>query len=228
MRARVTAPGSKDRDTALWGLTGTPCLDDFAGVAKLVRACSDVDLMVFRRQLDAKDLAPQMKMKMKICSHFRLHGPADCDAETESAALLRRRRDACETSRAWLLMAARRMEMHILQAWTAWTCLHVVYNGLHERDADDLILQAILEIRSGLSADDWKESLEALLNCPLESGTSFVSSDTNALELLEEVKQAKEAFRQRSSQGESSYESDAGGLCALILPPLRWYARQEC
>lgn len=40
----------------LWGLTGTPCLDDFANVAKLVRACSDIDLLVFRRQLDAKDL----------------------------------------------------------------------------------------------------------------------------------------------------------------------------
>ena len=49
-------------------------------------------------------------------SHFRLHGPTDCDAETESAALLRRRKDACETSRAWLLLAAQRMEMHILQA----------------------------------------------------------------------------------------------------------------
>ena len=31
----------------------------------------------------------------------------------------------------------------------------------HERDADDLILQAILEIRSGLAVEDWKESLEA-------------------------------------------------------------------
>eukprot|EP00435_Cladocopium_sp_Y103_P045381 s1159_g13.t1 len=160
-------------------------------------------------------------------SHFRLHGPTDCDAETESAALLRRRKDACETSRAWLLLAAQRMEMHILQAQREGVLPTVVaeqyaqllvevdgkpYSGFaaseqlvsqvagakaarqgaskrskrHERDADDLILQAILEIRSGLAVDDWKESLEA------------VSSDTNALELLEEVKQAKEAFRQRS------------------------------
>lgn len=36
-----------------------------------------------------------------------------------------------------------------------WTCRR------HERDADDLILQAILEIRSGLAVEDWKESLEA-------------------------------------------------------------------
>ena len=47
---------SEDSETMLWGLTGTPCLDDFANVAKLVRACSDIDLLVFRRQLDAKDL----------------------------------------------------------------------------------------------------------------------------------------------------------------------------
>lgn len=47
---------AKDSETMLWGLTGTPCLDDFANVAKLVRACSDIDLLVFRRQLDAKDL----------------------------------------------------------------------------------------------------------------------------------------------------------------------------
>lgn len=66
---------SEDRDTALWGLTGTPCLDDFASVAKLVRACSDVDLMVFRRQLDAKDLAPQMKkMTMDISWNFPVVG----------------------------------------------------------------------------------------------------------------------------------------------------------
>ena len=36
--------------------------------------------------------------------------------------------------------------------------------GRHERDADDLILQAILEIRSSLAVDDWKESLEADLD----------------------------------------------------------------
>lgn len=47
---------AEDSETMLWGLTGTPCLDDFANVAKLVRACSDIDLLVFRRQLDAKDL----------------------------------------------------------------------------------------------------------------------------------------------------------------------------
>ena len=52
----VAASAVKDTETALWGLTGTPCLDDFTSVAKLVRACSDVDLLVFRRQLDAKDL----------------------------------------------------------------------------------------------------------------------------------------------------------------------------
>ncbi|CAL1159186.1 unnamed protein product [Cladocopium goreaui] len=273
----------KDTETALWGLTGTPCLDDFTSVAKLVRACSDVDLLVFRRQLDAKDLAQraldylarangdlkglevqeelvalyhtpaeraiyegaaaarrrrsESEKKdetlgaelLQLCSHFRLHGPTDCDAETESAALLRRRKDACETSRAWLLLAAQRMEMHILQAQREGVLPTVVaeqyaqllvevdgkpYSGFaaseqlvsqvagakaarqgtskrskrHERDADDLILQAILEIRSGLAVEDWKESLEA------------VSSDTNALELLEEVKQAKEAFRQRSHE----------------------------
>lgn len=64
-------------------------------------------------------------------SHFRLHGPTDCDAETESAALLRRRHDACETSRAWLLLAAQRMEICILQVAIFWTKLHKVHK-LHE------------------------------------------------------------------------------------------------
>lgn len=66
---------AKDSETMLWGLTGTPCLDDFANVAKLVRACSDIDLLVFRRQLDAKDLVTWKnvfgRFASGVLSHFR-------------------------------------------------------------------------------------------------------------------------------------------------------------
>lgn len=66
---------AKDSETMLWGLTGTPCLDDFANVAKLVRACSDIDLLVFRRQLDAKDLVTWKnvfgRFAYGVLSHFR-------------------------------------------------------------------------------------------------------------------------------------------------------------
>ena len=66
---------AEDSETMLWGLTGTPCLDDFANVAKLVRACSDIDLLVFRRQLDAKDLVTWKnvfgRFASGVLSHFR-------------------------------------------------------------------------------------------------------------------------------------------------------------
>ncbi|CAK9105342.1 unnamed protein product [Durusdinium trenchii] len=273
-------------ETSFWGLTGTPCLDGFLPVAELLRACSAVDLMPFRRQLDAHALAQRALEYMvrangnldglevheelvslyqtpaeraiyvhlanrhrprpssgdsdsrpeendekegtlgsellQLCSHFRLDGPSDCDAETESAALLRRRKDACETSRAWLLLAAQKMEMHILQAQQAEMLptlvaeqyaqlLAEVDGGVravscertvsqvegakaarsaaskgrrrHEREADALILQAILEVRS---------------EPPASAESAEVVEVAAGLELLEEVKQAKEAFRQRS------------------------------
>ncbi|CAK9105403.1 unnamed protein product [Durusdinium trenchii] len=233
-------------ETSFWGLTGTPCLDGFLPVAELLRACSAVDLMPFRRQLDAHALAQRaleymvrangnldglevheelvslyqtpaeraIYVHLANRSHFRLDGPSDCDAETESAALLRRRKDACETSRAWLLLAAQKMEMHILQAQQAEMLptlvaeqyaqlLAEVDGGVravscertvsqvegakaarsaaskgrrrHEREADALILQAILEVRS---------------EPPASAESAEVVEVAAGLELLEEVKQA--------------------------------------
>lgn len=45
--------------TALWGLTGTPPLSDFASVARIAEAFK-IDLQAFRRQLDAREMAQRM------------------------------------------------------------------------------------------------------------------------------------------------------------------------
>ncbi|CAE7424281.1 MCA1 [Symbiodinium sp. CCMP2592] len=45
--------------TALWGLTGTPPLSDFASVARIAEAFK-IDLQAFRRQLDAREIAQRM------------------------------------------------------------------------------------------------------------------------------------------------------------------------
>eukprot|EP00913_Durusdinium_trenchii_P021831 g20513.t1 len=159
---------------------------------------------------------------LQLCSHFRLDGPSDCDAETESAALLRRRKDACETSRAWLLLAAQKMEMHILQAQQAEMLptlvaeqyaqlLAEVDGGVravscertvsqvegakaarsaaskgrrrHEREADALILQAILEVRSEPPASaESAEVVEVAAGLELLEEHAFLSAMLDAAE----------------------------------------------
>ncbi|CAJ1379877.1 unnamed protein product [Effrenium voratum] len=152
--------------------------------------------------------APEL---LQLCSHFHLT-EKDTDAEAESAQLLRARQDAKATAKEWLALAAAKVAQQVprmikaaesevlaeqyaqllAEVGTAPHAEHAQLAGAraagarqnagrHEREADALILEAMRV----------EEASE-------ESQGAEVFGD--GLELLEDLKQAKEAFRQRSCE----------------------------
>ncbi|CAJ1438586.1 unnamed protein product, partial [Effrenium voratum] len=156
--------------------------------------------------------APEL---LQLCSHFHLT-EKDTDAEAESAQLLRARQDAKATAKEWLALAAAKVAQQVprmikaaesevlaeqyaqllAEVGTAPHAEHAQLAGAraagarqnagrHEREADALILEAMRVEEASEESQGASQGAEVF---------------GDGLELLEDLKQAKEAFRQRSCE----------------------------